>query len=315
MKYIVTTLIFLAGFAAYGCGIYQFKVPLNQRGFYNPAAICPYCHGSMFFSTGAYVGKNTNDLGMFVTLGHDGDNATHGAWDFTYSNARGNDYDANVFSSRYAWKQRIGFWTLAAGARFSFMKYSMWLITPENIIARSSAPGYNFDAGVMVTNQEGFYAGISVLNVPQNKLNMKFELPGETLVAEIESERAYNAAIGGLVNLNRQFDVMLDASGSVDQTEKTIRPSVIFRYHRKIAFGAAVSAQSGVDPVFEIQGGYTSTSFKWLSGIAFAVNGPVIETGIVLRFGVERWRITPIEGECVSLPIPEPKKTEFSPED
>lgn len=315
MKHIFITLVLFCSASAMACGIHQFKVPLNQRGFYNPAAVCPYCQGSMYFATGAFAGINSNDLGMFVTLGHDGNNSLHGAWDMTYSYSSGTDNSLRSYSTRYAWKQDVGSWALAGGMRASYYNYSMLLVTPESYVAKSSRNCFNFDAGIMVTDQRGFYAGISILNLHQPTLTMQFELPGQTQYYDVKTKRTYVASTGGLVNLNRHFDLMLDASGSVTSDNGCVRPSAMVRYHRHLAIGSAVTVQSDGKPVYEVQGGYTSTSFKWLSGIAFSDEGPVVETGIVVRFGVQRWRVTKIQGDCISIPTPEPRTTEFTPED
>lgn len=254
-------------------------------------------------------------MGYFVSLGNDGDNAIHGAWDITWSRSSGTDNTLDAFSTRYAWKQKIGTWALASGIRASYINYTMLYATPDNYIAKSVRTSFNFDAGLMITNQEGFYAGISALNLTEPVFEMKFEWPGQTTIYSVQTKRTYVAAAGGLVNLNRHFDIMLDASASFSSEGKCVRPSAMIRYHHHLALGAALTTDSRSQPIFELQGGYTSTSFKWLNGIAFTAQGPVVETGIVLRFGVERWRVTKIQGDCVSLPVPEPKKSEFSPED
>ncbi|HTF03008.1 MAG TPA: hypothetical protein VK826_03250, partial [Bacteroidia bacterium] len=172
---------------------------------------------------------------------------------------------------------------------------------------------FNFDAGVMVTDEKGFYAGVSVLNLLQPKLVFGFESPGTTEIYSLQTEQSYVAATGGLVGLNRHFDLMLDASASVSRGVQCVRPSAMVRFNHKIAIGSAVTIDSGSEPVYEVQGGYTSTPFKWLNTVSFTANGIVVETGVVVRFGVQRWRVTRLPVPCTTTPIPEPPRTEFSP--
>jgi hypothetical protein len=311
MKHIALTLLLFISAAATACGIHQFKVPLNQRGFYNPAALCPYCEGSSFVATGAFAGIRSNDFGMFVSLGNDGQNRSHGAWDLTWSSASGDNIGVSAYSGRYAWRQPIGTWVLAAGVRASWVKYSVTIVAPDEIIARGERNCFSFDAGMMITNQRGFYAGVSVTNLHQPTVLMNLRPAAEGTYV-IKTERGYTATAGGLVNINRLFDVMLDGAVSYSGNTACARPSVMLRLHRKFAFGAAVTAIEREQPVLEVQGGYTSTPFKWLTGIAFTSDGPVIETGIVARFAVQRWKVRPLDRPCVALPVPEAPRTEFT---
>lgn len=321
MKYIFLTLVLFLSAVATACGIHQFKVPLNQRGFYNPAALCPYCEGSSFFATGAFAGARTNDVGMFVTLGNDGDNTLHGAWDLSYSYMSGDDNSIRSFGTRYAFKTYIRSWALAAGLRTSYNTYTMLLPTAENFVANAARSCFSFDAGIYVTDQHGFYIGISALNLHEPFLEMKFETPGGSEYYEVRTKRTYTGSVGGLVTLTHKIDVMLDASAATSNGNYSARPSFLARYKYHWGIGSAVTLSDDQSPVFELQGGFTSTPFKWLAGVAFTEQGPVIETGMVIRFGLDtgggirNWRFTRIDGRCVSQPIKSPKKTEFWKED
>lgn len=319
MRYIFLSIVLGMSVAGAACGIHQFKVPLNQRGFYNPAALCPYCEGSMYFATGAFAAPRINDIGMFAALGNDGDNATHGAWDLTCSYLSGENNSTRSFSTRYAYKMYIGKWALATGMRAAYNTYSMILATPESYAAKSSRNCFSFDAGLYVTNQEGFYAGVSALNLHEPSLAMKFNLPAGDEYYYVQTKRSYTASVGGLVTLSRKFDVMLDASGNYSDEGSAMRPSFMMRYKHHIGLGGGVTLAEGESPVMELQGGFTSTPFKWLAGVAFTEQGPVIETGLVIRFGVEtgrgNWRLTRVQNRCVAQPIRVPKKTEFFKED
>src|ERR1044072_4183429 len=181
MKYIFTSLVVFCAATAMACGIHQFKMPLNQRGFYNPSALCPYCKGSMFFATGAFAGIHSNEFGMFATIGNDGENSLHGAWDMTYAHGSTDYTSTTALSSRYAWKQPIGSWMMAAGMRASYINYSQlftssWSAIPEMEVVRAKTSFWNFDAGMTITNQEGFYAGVSVLNLNEPTITMQYEL-------------------------------------------------------------------------------------------------------------------------------------------
>lgn len=311
MKHIALTLLLFISAAATACGVHQFKVPLNQRGFYNPASLCPYCEGSSFIATGALAGIRSNDFGMFISLGNDGENLLHGAWDLTWSSSSAENMEVSAYSGRYAWRQPVGTWALAAGVRASWMKYAVTIAAPDGIIARGERNCFSMDAGMMITNQRGFYAGISVTNVHQPTVLINLR-PSKEGTYTIKTQRGYTASAGGLVNFNHLFDVMLDGAFSYSGNVACVRPSVMLRLHRRFAFGAAVTAVEGEQPVMEVQGGYTSTPFKWLSGVAFTPEGPVIETGIVVRFAVQRWRVRPLDRPCVALPVPEPPRTEFN---
>jgi hypothetical protein len=93
--------------AVFACGDHLFKLALNQRSFYNPAAICPYCRGSVFFATGLnFIPGSNNGVGMYYAFGNDGPGLFNCPWDISYSAIRTaqNHIDAYSFRSAFAFQ-------------------------------------------------------------------------------------------------------------------------------------------------------------------------------------------------------------------
>lgn len=309
--------------AAEACEGHLYRLALNQRSFYNPASLCPYCKGSTFIGGGISFVPRTDAYGYYTAVGDDGENILHGPWDFSCSRSFSSGNAVSAYSLRYAWRQEWNDWRLASGFRASVFDIRQSFSAGEgNAIMNAPPPVrtsvFDFDAGIMLTNMEGVYFGFSVqhLRAPSKTI----ENGNGDLVA-IELPRSY-ALMGGMpVGISRRFDLLPEINAMISEGEGMIQPGILLRHRGSATAGAGLLIARNRLPQFDIRLGYTSSIFKWLGAVAFTPEGPVVETGLVYRFGVERWRITRISdpctgGTCTAQPPVKkinPKKREFDP--
>src|SRR6478672_2509934 len=101
-KHFLILAVFIYG-AAFACHDQHFGLALNQRSFYNPAALCPYCKGSSFMSTGmSFLPGVKNNSGFYYAFGNDAENLVHGPWDFSWAQTCSSEITTKAFSMRYA---------------------------------------------------------------------------------------------------------------------------------------------------------------------------------------------------------------------
>ena len=288
------------------CNDHLFQLALNQRSYYNPAALCPYCKGSIFLSTGiSFVPGNNNGFGNYYAFGNDGPNAMHGPWDFAYSTTQspGNKTDAIGF--RYAYAVQAGKWKIATGFRESY--YSIY----QNASAEGATPQnfkvklFDTDAGIMATNQKGIYAGISVLH---------FTSPQKMVTNEngmrlgLGTQIAYCAMAGYVQRINKKWDLLPDISVMNNKTETVAETGTLLRYKHHFAAGGGITYSTDDKLEYEIRAGYMSSKFKWLFSASPFVDGWNVETGIVFRI-----QSSPCDGTgkgggtCTAGPDPKPR--------
>lgn len=289
MKTVVTLICSLLVTAIFACNDQLYRLSLNQRSFYNPAAMCPYCKGSPFLSFGMSFIPGETGRGWYTSFGNDGPNFVHGPWDFTYANSRGAGYKANAWSLRYAWAQPFSAtskWKVAAGFRFSYysIKETVSETTPNAVTdTRYRAGLTDWDAGMMLTNTNGFYAGFSMqhLGSPQRTVH------GENGFSHsIGLGQSYSAMTGYVQHVGKKWDLMPDVAWMKNDAENITEGTMMVRYnhHFAIGGGAVISSTEKTQP--EIRGGYTSSKFKWLVSASpeIGTGNWSIETGIVIRF-------------------------------
>ncbi|HET6992686.1 MAG TPA: hypothetical protein VFJ43_15235 [Bacteroidia bacterium] len=303
-KFLFTAL--LVSGSVFACHDQRFGLALNQRSFYNPASLCPYCKGSTFLASGLnFMPGIKNDYGMYYAFGNDEDNIIHGPWDIAYSTSKTSDSYSSAFSLRYAYAMQFGKWKAALGMRGSF--YSMRHANPDPGLENSmlSAKLFDSDAGIMVTNQKGLFIGISMLHLGS---------PGKIVHTEngmaqvISTEQTLNVMGGYTQKISDQWDVLPDLSFMNNKTESVLEPGAMIRFKHHYALGTGVTFASNDAPSYEIRGGYMSSKFKWLTSAYQTPQGWSVETGIVWRF----WFTQECDGGvCTPKPNPWKKLDDF----
>lgn len=267
--------------ALFACNDHLFKLALNQRSFYNPAALCPYCKGSIFFSTGlSFIPGANNGMGMYYAFGNDGPNSIAGPWDFSYSAIRTTANHIDAYSFRYAYSVQADKWKIAAGFRESYYAIRENVLMSDATTQKYSTRMFDTDIGVMATNQKGIYVGISLLHISSPAKNSTNEFG---LSHTIEMPANLNIMGGYVQRINKKWDALPDISMMHNKTESVAEMGGMIRYKHHFAAGGGVTFATNEPVDFEIRGGYMSSSFKWLVSAAPTADGWTIETGIVLR--------------------------------
>lgn len=323
MKIKFTFLLLLFSLAALACESHLYRLSLNQRSFYNPASLCPYCKGSTFAAAGFNFMPAQNQYGYFFSLGDDGENRLHGPWDFTFGQSIMTDTSFTNYSLRYAWRQDIGaHWKLAAGLRASFVQYQSQKfqveddIGPEPLSYLVKKNYADMAAGLMLTNTKGFYFGLSVQHINKPALYLK-DVNGNSV--QLVADRNYSLMSGTVVKLSNKYDLLPDLNAMYWKNNLLAQPGCLLRYKHHASIGAGVMLCKNEAPQMDIRGGYTSSVFKWLATVSFTEDGVITETGIVYRFGVKHWRLRKISDPCTGgtcapvQPVEPPKKREFDP--
>jgi hypothetical protein len=272
-------LLILAGKA---CESHLYRLGLNQRSFYNPAALCPYCEGSSFVSAGFSANPQANWSNFYTAFGDDGQNRLHGPWDMSWSKGYSEESTVTAYSMRYAWNQEIGNWHLAAGFRagwYSIMHQTGMPI--ENSNQRKRISTYDFDGGLMLTNLKGFYAGFSVQNIRNQNRVMNTENGN---LIQLTIPRNFSLMAGSTVPLISYFDLMPELNAMYTQNQFVFQPGISLRFNHAFLIGGGMFLAQNQAPQFDIRTGYTSSAFKLIGSVAFSSNGIFYETGIVCRF-------------------------------
>lgn len=316
MKTKFTILFLLFATVVFACEGHLYRLALNQRTFYNPAALCPYCKGSTFLASGFSLMPSDGAYGFFFSGGNDGENRLHGPWDISVSRAHSGSSTVNATGLRYAWRQDLGNWHLALGFRATVLDIKQFFIPGSD---QSSLPApvpvrtnlFDADAGLMLTNQKGFYLGFSVQHLPaQSKI-----LEGDYGTnVQIGMPRNYSLMSGMVIPIADNFDLMPDLNAMYYQDGFLAQPGCMIRHKHSTTIGAGVLLSENQTPQLDIRAGYTSAVFKWLSSVAFSPQGIILETGIVYRFGHDSGPPC-IGGTCTppKKKILKPKKREFDP--
>jgi hypothetical protein len=305
MKTKFTLVVVLLSALAYACSDHLYRLALNQRNYYNPAAMCPYCKGSVFAGTGFSFTPNTGASGYFFSLGDDGENRLHGPWDLACGRDFQPNIDATAYSFRYAWRQSLGTWRLAGGFRASYTQMSYRISwNSETFLPAASSVFHSryidLDGGIMLTNQQGFYVGISALHLTQPVIKSSDAAGNHS---QLSVKRDVVLMSGTCFPIHGKFDALPDLNATYDGSIYSAQPGLLLRYNHTAAIGGGVSFVKGETAQFEIRGGYTSSTFKWLGTVAFTPGGVVYETGLVVRFGVNAHNgihfIEKIDNPCV----------------
>jgi hypothetical protein len=267
--------------AIFACNDHLFHLALNQRSYYNPAALCPYCKGSPFFSTGiSFMPGNNNGFGNYYAFGNDGPNNIHGPWDLAYSFTHSPGSYTTAIGYRYAYAVEVGNWKMAMGFRESFYSIHQTIAVEGEAKQNYRARVFDTDGGIMLTNTKGIYAGISVLHFtsPQKRLTNE---NGTSLTL---GTQVTMSVMGGYVQkLNKKWDLLPDVSMLKNKTETVAETGTMIRYNHHLAVGGGMTLSTDDKPNYEIRGGYMSSTFKWLFSASPSTQGWNVETGIVYR--------------------------------
>ncbi|HLG03483.1 MAG TPA: type IX secretion system membrane protein PorP/SprF [Bacteroidia bacterium] len=296
MKSFLLLFVCILPFDAFACGEHVYRLSLNQRSYYNPASLCPYCKGSTFLASGFSGLPAAGGNGYFLAIGNDGENRLHGPWDLGMARAQAEGVVVSSYNIRYAWQQKIGkTLRMAAGMRFSYLNISQEFSVSENVQDKFRFSTPDFDGGVMITDRRGFYAGFSVqhLGAPQKS----YSSPSGVRY-EFGMKRNYVAMAGTVVPIGRTFDLVPDINMLYDGTGYVAQPGCLFRLGGIVGIGGGITISGEAKPLYEIRGGITTSTFKFLGSFAFTPVGIAFETGLAIRFGVEKWRVFSIADPC-----------------
>jgi hypothetical protein len=299
MKKILSFVFLLLAGSIFACNNPHFGLALNQRSFYNPAALCPYCVGSSFMSGGlSFMPNVKNNSGFNYAFGNDAANFIHGPWDLSYAQMKTEGVTTQAFSMRYAYAMQIGKWKAAIGMRGS--RYSIH----GNGDAHFSTKFFDADAGIMATNQKGTYFGMSVLHLGS---------PSRTILNEsgityaVVLPQTFNAVAGYVQKINVKWDVLPDVSFLSNKTENVFIPGAMLRYKHHYAFGGGATFASNDAATFQVRAGYMSSKFKFLASACPSAQGWTIETGVTWRF----WFTQDCDGGTCSVKRPWKKIDDF----
>ncbi len=277
MKLVLTLVPVLATMHIFACTNPHFGLALNQRSFYNPAALCPYCVGSTFMSVGSsFIPGAKNNSGLNYAFGNDADNLVHGPWDLSYAQMKTPELKMNVFSMRYAYAIEIGNWKAAIGMRGSH--YSIH----GNGEAQFSTKLLDADAGMFATNQKGMYFGMSMLHLGGPSRTIRNE---NGITYAVELPQTFNAIGGYVKKINTTWDVLPDVSFLSNKTSTVFIPGAMIRYKHHYTLGGGMTFASNEKASYQIRAGYMSSKFKFLASACPSAQGWTIETGITWRFG------------------------------
>jgi hypothetical protein len=280
MKSRFTLALFFITATTFACHDQHFGLALNQRSFYNPAALCPYCKGSTFMSTGlSFMPGVKNNSGYYYAFGNDEENFIHGPWDLSYSQMKSADISTNAFSMRYAYALQMGNWRAAIGMRGSF--YSIH----GNGDAHFSTKLFDGDAGIMMTNQKGMYFGMSMLHLGSPSKTIRNE---SGITYAVELPQTFNLIGGYVQKLNTNWDVLPDVSFMTNAAETVIEPGAMIRLKHHYALGGGVTFANDENAAYEIRAGYMSSKFKFLASACPSSEGWTLEGGITWRFWVKQ---------------------------
>ncbi|MBI3509234.1 MAG: type IX secretion system membrane protein PorP/SprF [Bacteroidetes bacterium] len=285
MKTFFTLAFSFAMLVSFACNDHLYRLGLNQRSFYNPASLCPYCKGSTFFSTGfIFMPGNKNIHGDFFAVGCDGPNKLHGPWDISYTNAVGDDSRANGYSLRYAYEQKLNKkWRFSAGMRFSYVNMEQ-KFSGEGVSHSVKMSFADLDGGIFLTNQKGFYSGFAVQHIPaMNKKNVA----SDGAAANVNRDRGYNIVAGGIIPAGYNWDILAETNAMYDGKEYVAQLGAMFRWYSIVGIGGGVTYSRHEVPHYEVRGGITTSVFKMISSVGFTPDGISVETGMIIRFGAD----------------------------
>ena len=299
MKSIISLALILVTGSIFACNNPHFGLALNQRSFYNPAALCPYCVGSTFMSGGlSFIPGVKNNSGFNYAFGNDEDNVIHGPWDLSYAQMKTADVTTKAYSMRYAYAMEIGSWKAAIGMRGSY--YSIH----GNGDAQFRTKFFDADAGILATNQKGMYFGMSMLHLGS---------PSRTILNEtgitysVQLPQTFNAIGGYVQKINENWDVLPDISFLMNKTESVFIPGAMVRLKHHYALGGGMTFASNEKASYQIRAGYMSSKFKFLASACPSAQGWTIETGITWRF----WFTQDCDGGTCSVKKPWKKIDDF----
>ncbi|CAN5844211.1 hypothetical protein BH11BAC7_BH11BAC7_28340 [soil metagenome] len=277
MKYPLTLALVMITAHIFACNNPHFGLALNQRSFYNPASLCPYCVGSTFMSGGlSFIPGSKDNSGFNYAFGNDAANFIHGPWDLAYAQMQSPGVTTKAVSMRYAYAMLVGKWKAAIGMRGSY--YSIH----GNGDAQFSTKFFDADAGMMVTNQKGMYFGMSMLHLggPTRAIS------NETgITYSVALPQTFNAMAGYVQKINSNWDVLPDVSFLTNKTENVFIPGAMVRLKHHYALGGGMTFASNEHASYQVRAGYMSSKFKFLASASPGAEGWIIETGITWRFG------------------------------
>jgi hypothetical protein len=299
MKKLIASLFILSTTAAFACHDQHFGLALNQRSFYNPAALCPYCKGSSFMSTGlSFMPGVKNNSGFYYAFGNDAENFVHGPWDFSWSQLRSADVSTKAFSVRYAFAFNVRNWRVAIGVRGSHYKIH------DEGDAQFSTKLFDGDAGFMATNQKGFYIGASLNHLGSPSRTIRNE---NGITYAVSLPQSINVMSGYVQKLNTKWDVLPDISLMTNVNESVFEPGAMVRYNHHYALGGGMTFATDEKATYEIRAGYMSSKFKFLASACPTAEGWTLEGGITWRF----WFTQDCDGGTCSVKHPFRKLDDF----
>lgn len=290
----------------FACTGQRFGLALNQRSFYNPAALCPYCQGSTFFASGMNFFPGTkNEFGNYYAFGNDDNNVLHGPFDFSYATTNSSGTSSKAFSFRYAYAIQFGNWKSAIGMRLSHFSIRETQKNAGLTDEHYKSKLIDADAGLMLTNQKGFYVGVSLNHLGSPE---KITTGENGIIHAIGMNQTMNIMSGYVQKINSNWDLLPDLSFSNNKLESVLESGAMIRFIHHFSLGAGVTFASDEKVAYEIRGGFMSSRFKWLTSASQSPEGWNVETGIVWRF----WFSSECTGgACTTEPKPWNKKDDF----
>ncbi len=292
------TLTLFTGYI-FACNNPHFGLALNQRSFYNPAALCPYCVGSTFMSGGSsFIPGAKNISGFNYAFGNDADNFIHGPWDLSYSQMKTPEIKMSAYSMRYAYSMQIGNWKAAIGMRGS--RYTI----KGNGDAQFSTKLFDADAGIMATNQKGMYFGMSMLHLGSPSRTIRNE---SGITYSVSLPQTFNVIGGYVQKISPAWDVLPDVSFLSNKMENVFIPGAMIRFKHHYSLGGGMTFASNEKASYQIRAGYMSSKFKFLASACPSPQGWTIETGITWRF----WFTQDCDGGTCTVVKPWKKVDDF----
>lgn len=271
------------------------RLHLNQRNYMNPGSICPFCSGSCFLTYGMRYQHNggTNPfVSQYLAFGNDARNQVHGPWDVMYMNYSSPVNKVNMYSARYAFAIDLNDWRLSIGVRGAY--YYIREQQPDVLVAHpgtqeqvvlAGAKGrgklFDADAGVMLSDLHGSYAGVSFRHPGAPSFGISNE--GGTVLHRVQLKSAVHAMAGTKIPVGNKFDICPEASFQYQDHKGVFDGGAMFRYKYRWTVGTYWGNVPG-SPALSFRAGYTHPKFKWITSVEPSSANFSIETGIVWRF-------------------------------
>lgn len=239
-----------------------------------------------------------NNSGFYYAFGNDADNFIHGPWDLAWSEMRSAAVSTKAFSMRYAFAFNVGSWKVAAGMRGSHYKIH------GAGDAEFSTKLFDGDAGVMATNQKGFYVGVSMNHLGSPSKTIRNE---SGITYAVSLPQSIDVMSGYVQKLNEHWDVLPDMSFMTNSMESVFEPGAMVRYRHHYAAGGGMTFATNENVVYEIRAGYMSSKLKFLASACPTAQGWTLEGGLTWRF----WFTQDCDGGTCSVKHPFRKLDDF----